>query len=448
MMRLVMRSNLRKQLLVPLILYTAVIIHGTMWPYNFRFAEPRQTGALERIDWQPFSSYSREGPKDIVINFVLFLPFGVLFFLAFGARRPIAAAAAGTFTGMGISLAIEVLQVWLPGRFPSVTDLMMNTGGALAGASTAFVLQHFHRRIGSNEISRAFRKNPLFAAVLVYLAILFVSNCYSLDPVQGLSELKQRLKGFLRSPLLGDTSPSKWFGMALTYGIFSYLLAEWLMTAFAALRGLPTYIATGLACSLAAFAMELLQVVFRSRHPLRSDVFFAVAGVCYGCCLHAVTGYRVFRIARNQPDMTHVIEPIRHPTLLRLFQVHYLALLFYVFVYPMDFSLRNFHLPIEGLVPFYYYISDIAYSSVYKILRPLVLFIPAGIAFAIRIGKHRRQWKKPLNSTAILVFAQLTFEFARAFVSYRQPDITNVIMAGLGAAVGHKVGTQLTGRQD
>ena len=72
----------------------------------------------------------------------MFLPFGALAAListaGVGRMRPIVRAAA---FGFGLSLLIETTQYFIPARYPSATDLLLNTTGAgLGGLMTAGLL--------------------------------------------------------------------------------------------------------------------------------------------------------------------------------------------------------------------------------------------------------------------------------------------------------------------
>lgn len=63
---------------------------------------------------------------DIAVNVALFAPLGFLLGLRRGALWTLAAAAA-------VSASIEVAQLWIPGRYSVLSDLVFNTVGAGAG---------------------------------------------------------------------------------------------------------------------------------------------------------------------------------------------------------------------------------------------------------------------------------------------------------------------------
>ncbi len=89
-------------------------------------------------------SYDALNYRDIVINLLGFVPFGFCFFLH--RRRP---GTAPWFTdalfvvvaGAAISLTIETIQVWLPNRVSSMTDLLGNTAGTLLGVLFALMIR-------------------------------------------------------------------------------------------------------------------------------------------------------------------------------------------------------------------------------------------------------------------------------------------------------------------
>jgi VanZ family protein len=96
---------------------TAVI---TLAPFRFTPV------AAPQLSW-------RVDPGDVVGNVLLFLPLGFLFRAAArsaAARHPLTALAAGA----AASVALEVAQLFLPGRFPSPVDVLTNGAGAGLGA--------------------------------------------------------------------------------------------------------------------------------------------------------------------------------------------------------------------------------------------------------------------------------------------------------------------------
>lgn len=79
-------------------------------------------------------SWSRSLALDMVVNLLGFIPFGVfafLFFRQFGGS--FRAILLGIVSGIAVSLTIEYLQMYLPGRTSQMTDLILNSGGTVIG---------------------------------------------------------------------------------------------------------------------------------------------------------------------------------------------------------------------------------------------------------------------------------------------------------------------------
>lgn len=68
------------------------------------------------------------GGADVVLNLALFVPLGLLAKRRFGTLGAVAIGAA-------LSTGIEVAQLFLPGRFSTLADLISNTTGALVGVA-------------------------------------------------------------------------------------------------------------------------------------------------------------------------------------------------------------------------------------------------------------------------------------------------------------------------
>jgi len=81
----------------------------------------------------------------IIINILLFVPFGFLLFIAlYTIERPTVQTYVLTlFAGLTFSCAIEAWQYFLPDRVADVNDIIWNSVGVLAGA----VLAHLRMRL-------------------------------------------------------------------------------------------------------------------------------------------------------------------------------------------------------------------------------------------------------------------------------------------------------------
>ena len=93
------------------------------WAY-FGFPKDQVTAArLDRVEWVP----ELHKPRDMVLNFVYYVFFGVLL-SRLGVRPWVAVAAAA-----GFSALTEISQIFSLSRYPSATDLVVNIAGAVTG---------------------------------------------------------------------------------------------------------------------------------------------------------------------------------------------------------------------------------------------------------------------------------------------------------------------------
>lgn len=75
---------------------------------------------------------------DLAQNLLLFLPLGILLGSApEGARSARRALAAAGAAGLALSGMVEWAQAWIPGRYPSVLDILLNGAGSSLGAWAA-----------------------------------------------------------------------------------------------------------------------------------------------------------------------------------------------------------------------------------------------------------------------------------------------------------------------
>lgn len=94
-----------------------------------------------RVTWIPFHGFE-DKPRDMVVNFLLFVPFGWSFVRSRPGANGIMLA---SVSGGAISLMVEVPQLFFRLRDPSATDVLMAICGAAAGA------------LASQAVGRVFR---------------------------------------------------------------------------------------------------------------------------------------------------------------------------------------------------------------------------------------------------------------------------------------------------
>jgi VanZ family protein len=92
-----------------------------------------------RVRWIPLLDVLRSPHRllrDTIANCCLYIPLGFAYARVRGAPR-VKLICEATLAGLLLSVTCELYQVFSPVRFPSMTDVLMNTIGASAGASIA-----------------------------------------------------------------------------------------------------------------------------------------------------------------------------------------------------------------------------------------------------------------------------------------------------------------------
>lgn len=133
-----------------LIAVVALIAYGSLYPFNLK-PDALNHGVMEALREL---SWARAGRGDRIANVLLYLPLGFCLFLWLSARlRRSAAVIVAVIGGSLLSLAVEVAQVYISSRVPSLTDLTLNALGTLIGATAGMVwdkiggLMHLPRRV-------------------------------------------------------------------------------------------------------------------------------------------------------------------------------------------------------------------------------------------------------------------------------------------------------------
>jgi VanZ family protein len=126
------REPARAVVLALLAAVVTLIAYGSLYPFNFKSdaIEGGLLHALSHLSWQ------RAGRGDRIANLLLYLPLGFCVFLLCARRLPrLPSLLLATLLSALLSLTIEVLQVYISVRVPSLMDLMLNTAGAFLGAT-------------------------------------------------------------------------------------------------------------------------------------------------------------------------------------------------------------------------------------------------------------------------------------------------------------------------
>ena len=113
--------------------YAVLIMYASLSPFS-GWQEP-STDFLAVLATPLYWIHSR---FDLVVNFLAYLPFGLLLFLTLCPRiNPAKSIFIATLGGLLLSAAMEYAQMYLPSRTSSNLDLLSNTVGGMIGALLA-----------------------------------------------------------------------------------------------------------------------------------------------------------------------------------------------------------------------------------------------------------------------------------------------------------------------
>jgi VanZ family protein len=134
---------------------TLIILLLTLNPFYIRL--PTHIAFRWESDW-----------RNLLSNILLFLPIGFLYRLTTKRRGVL-------WLGAGISLTIEILQLFIPARTPSVVDILANTLGAGFGAYLSDVISK-QIEITSGLVNQLRLETPLMGTTYLLVPLLWIDT--------------------------------------------------------------------------------------------------------------------------------------------------------------------------------------------------------------------------------------------------------------------------------
>jgi len=208
------------------------IFYATTIPWDFSHAP-----ALDAVSWIPMWDSRRGRPpsiSDLVQNVVLFVPFGFFGALSLASLRrrgPILAVAAIGLLGLLLSTVVEGLQTMSVLRSPSVSDLMTNFIGALAGAAIAMAYAARVEAGFGGPLARLARERPGLLLWLVFVVVVSAGALAPFVPSLDVGLLRASVRRLLDHPW-GPKPLAALVSDALAFGAVAFLgtreLLPWL----------------------------------------------------------------------------------------------------------------------------------------------------------------------------------------------------------------------------
>ena len=404
----------------------------------FRFAAPAAGTSLFGFLTQPIELGNVSRGNGLA-NVVLFVPIG---FFGLGAladqrwrgERWIAAAVVVAIVSACVSLVIETLQVFVPGRTPSAVDVVAQGIGTAFGLALWPVLGGRLRSLRAQFQSR--EKTFIGQALTIYSVVLAIYLLLPMDVTVDLGALagKYRAGRIVFNPL---ASPS------LGWEHVPGLAADFVMAAPVGVLALVGWRAAGhqrrwtalVLVTLFFFSAELAQIFVRSRSADVVDFLANCLGggagvlVAYGVGVAMRTG----RIASAAPMLAAV--------LVLICAIH--------IVYnwsPFDFDWTHAAIPARAArllsLPFASYYENPEFKALSDATVKLCLAAPLGVLLQLlTAGPDTRRAGR--TRPAIIVGVTLAFfvivESGQVLLPSRYPDSTDIILAVAGVIAGMMV---------
>jgi glycopeptide antibiotics resistance protein len=404
--------------------YALFVVYATLLPFQFLLDSSSLHAKRSWINWNPLVLVSGEPTPiaDVVSNVALFVPLGFIAFHAQRRRRLHTTVLRATTAGLVLSAAVEVVQFFTPSRNPATSDVITNTLGAALGA----LLAAFFRLQIERQLRRRARawtlRQPLLPVLVGYTLLVVVVSLVPFDLVPTVGWLKRALRAAQFDPRHG---PMDWPGAlnaALHYAVLTGLAVQVSARLHpgAALRRFPV---CWVAASALGLALEMTQLLVRSHVFSTRDVLAAIAGAGLG----GIVALGLGTASRARHGWT-------------LAAIGYIACLAAQALSPFHFALdlesMRARLTSATLVPYssYYYKATVA--AVADFLDGMLAYAPLAYVLAQR---RERGVATPREAIPVVVWCivyALALEILQLGVPRRYPEVSDVLTAALGAALG------------
>lgn len=424
----------------------AFAIYVSLIPFRF---QPVPTAvAVKRFD-AVMRAEGREWTSrtNFIANILLFVPVGFALTGALaldrGDRSRTAVLLAVLPISLAASLTAEFLQVFVPGRIVSRSDVVAQTLGAIMGFGAWAVAGQPLTSV-LRKASERHRTDRLARALGAYACGWVFVNLAPFDATFDLGALRGRYRDGLINPFplahAGSTPAFVW-DAAIT-ALAAAPLGALGLIGWTGRRARRHSRAAILFAAAFVVAVEAVQVFLRRQAADVNDALAGLAGAAAGVWIA-----RRFLAHRTAEAM---VPPRAVSWRALSLVVVWTGVLLAVHWRPFDFNadvdrLRDV---VRGmsLVPFAGYWSGAELHVFSSLLAKIALALPfgAGASFVVRPGADRRRlWWASWMTLALCVFAAI--EAGQVFLASRTPDPTDVLVGTAAAAAGLWIGQWLQG---
>jgi VanZ family protein len=407
----------------------------------FNFAAPPAGLPLTDHLLQGTLRASQISIPNLLANVVMFIPFGFFgagSFVDERSRLRSWSAAVVLVLGASIvwSLAIETVQVLLPGRTSSLPDVVAQTLGTIAGIGAWAFLAREVRTFTSSFVTGG--RRALEGGLAIYAVIRFFLLLQPFNVTVEVSSIMRKFRtgGVVLNPL---RSP------ALDWHLLPSLLSDVVMAlpvgVLAAIAGCPRGVrrpaGSAIAMGAAFFvAGEVAQVFVRSRTADVVDLLANCLGVAAGVLLTAVVMARPATSAEGRRTRHRALEAGLALSLLVYGAIN---------LTPFDFSLSR-ELIAERIgrltsVPFAGYYQNQEFKALADLLTKITIALPLGVLFHLRARPDLSPYRRTLTAGWLLVTGLffLGVEFGQVLLPTRFPESTDVLIGVFAVWLGMRV---------
>lgn len=257
-----------------LLLIVALIVYGSLYPWNFHWYAPAANPlSLVFASWPV--RITRFLIRDVAVNVVLYIPLGLFAFLAFARKHSHALrATAALLLAFLLSTGIEVLQLFDAGRYSSGFDVACNVLGAALGVVLAIVL---HESVEQTLVRSELLARLRISAPLLLLLCWMAYELFPLLPDLSRTRLHHKVSALVS---------------AGSFSLVEFLL--WFACWLAAARLLESL--AGARYALRALALLLLSVP--------AKLFIASRSFTWPELIAAIFALMVWKWLQDQPRRT------------------------------------------------------------------------------------------------------------------------------------------------
>ncbi|MFN7917475.1 MAG: VanZ family protein [Vicinamibacterales bacterium] len=388
------------------------IVYGTTLPFAFDGSGHVVADRLARL---PFTTpwalraADRLSLPDVVQNILLFVPFGVLGFLASRPGPAVWRVAVIAAAGALLSASVEVLQLFTADRISSLTDVITNTTGTAAGALAALLGRGMAFGALSRTVRAGWLDDATFYPMLVLLGVVALSAWQPFDVTLDVGTAGHKVRLLMRDPWQFDGINDE-VTASLQAALFAGALCRWLQA-----LGVPAPLLAGALASVAVTTgLEASQVIIAGRQPALASALFKAAGSVTGASLWASLNGRV---------------PVR--ALTATVAVGSAAGAALQMLSP--FTLAGHYQPVQW-IPFLNYYAYTTFGTVSHTFELLLLYLPTG--FFVGLSNRGAAGQAYVRGAVLAALIAVPIEYAQGWVTGRYPDVTDVLLSVAGACVG------------